>query len=383
MSPYHIAEIGIFLLFLQWLRKRANLSYEELGARLGIDPIRVAQMEYGDLLPNEEERKKLEKFHVWPVHVPPFTQAIVKFGDWEKPFVSWMAPFARELLIASFRTRGQGLMGLPWVELSFSNLAQMKRFLDIVAYPEAGTRTVYSRINPKSEREGPIPPWSFELTIEDTLGGDGGEPDEYPAFVGTVKIRIPPHEIPILEERLRQYNQKRDRRFQANATAAGEPTQQRIEVFLPGEDGEPGESLAASRISPTTAEILSFPTKTNLVSLHDLVRVSESGTIQEVLDGVTYTKRTSYEASSDPEEGKRQGNAIKAFLGQYAIESDSVSPGLVVMAVPISWKEDRLREICAQCPVLLTAFRYPTIEEMNEKAKRAWEGGYANPFIQM
>jgi hypothetical protein len=127
----------------------------------------------------------------------------------------------------------------------------------------------------------------------------------------------------------------------------------RVFVKLPPGKGPEREYLWAYRISEDDLKIYNFPFFTETVSYGDVVRVSDTGEVLEVLESVNVTRRAIYEEAGDRVEQRRQRQAIWEHMNPQGIECQSRFPGALSMAVPRTLSEDRFLNVIEQCPIPL------------------------------
>lgn len=121
-----------------------------------------------------------------------------------------------------------------------------------------------------------------------------------------------------------------------------------------GGDDTPRERLWAEMVGEDTGRIVNIPFFTDEVAYQDLVRISEDGEVLEVLQRTTRTRRATYPAASKREDAVSQYQAICDYLRPFQIECESFHGGTFCMAVPSEMTDDRIRALCAHCPVSLT-----------------------------
>jgi hypothetical protein len=123
------------------------------------------------------------------------------------------------------------------------------------------------------------------------------------------------------------------------------------------------EYLWAKQLSEDLVIVNNTPWFSDEVSLHDVVRVTADGEVLEVLHRSTRTCRATYEAAASKEDAEREWAAVHAYLLSFGINAESARAGLFSMTVPLDMADDRIRELCSQCPVPLTLFPLAPSEE--------------------
>jgi transcriptional regulator with XRE-family HTH domain len=184
---------------LRKLRKSARLSKERLAARVGVSVDDVVRWEQRAELPSDEAIRKLEEVYSWPLSKPPQKSAVVRIGEWSMVTNERTVAFEREMLIAGFPTRKMAMTHLH-VQVGWPDAEQAARFLDIVTRFEEGKDSMYSRVDPDTETIGPIPKWSCRLSLRDE-GECGSDTD----FRCGMVMMFPPHDLPTIVERLKEY----------------------------------------------------------------------------------------------------------------------------------------------------------------------------------
>jgi hypothetical protein len=128
----------------------------------------------------------------------------------------------------------------------------------------------------------------------------------------------------------------------------------KIHVNVSTEDDPVLEYLWAERVSEDTVKVVSIPVFSAEVAYQDVVRVNEDGEVVEVLQRRTRTRHASCDGARGRQDAERQYQAICDHLRPFDIECDWARPGRLRMAVPEDVTDDRLLELCSQCPVPLT-----------------------------
>jgi hypothetical protein len=120
-----------------------------------------------------------------------------------------IAPLVREIWKAGIRTImscQETEPGIAWIE--FDSVADLIRFLNVVAQYEEGVDTLYNRINRR--RVGPTSTscWEFQLNLLD-CGFSPQDDDRYegPAdFLVSVGVYFPQGDLPVLVRRMKHHN---------------------------------------------------------------------------------------------------------------------------------------------------------------------------------
>jgi hypothetical protein len=135
---------------------------------------------------------------------------------------------------------------------------------------------------------------------------------------------------------------------------SGEATKMRkIYAKVETENGPTREYFWAEPVSDDTVKVANIPFFSDEVAYEDVVRVTEAGEVLEVLERSTRTRRAVYEAALAREDAEREYQAICNHLRPSGIECESARAGMFSMAVPLGISDNRLREVCSQCPVPL------------------------------
>src|SRR5262249_22573483 len=131
--------------------------------------------------------------------------------------------------------------------------------------------------------------------------------------------------------------------------------QRKVFVKVPSGGGPQQESLWATPISKDTAMIDNIPFLSGReVAFRDLVRVSDSGEVLEVLERLTRTGCATYEAAKDRAKAQQEWQAIRDHFGKQDIICESATPGMFAMAIPTSVTDEEFAELWAQCPIPLS-----------------------------
>ena len=142
---------------------------------------------------------------------------LVRIGPWSAEIDEAIAPLIREMWIAGLETHmscQQDGFGKVWI--AFTELANLVRFLNIVAEYEVGATTLYNRMNPQLRLEDLDLAWDYEMFADDSalvLAESHAEmPDDYqyaesPDFFFTFAVRFPPSDLPRVLTRLQRHNQ--------------------------------------------------------------------------------------------------------------------------------------------------------------------------------
>jgi hypothetical protein len=345
------------------LRGDAELPVEALANLIGVSPDLVLAWEAAEQLPTVEQNDQLARALNWPLTLPPRKVVEVTFGGWSKPYDEQLAPFAREMLIAGFPMTccDVGPLGVAMI---WPRSQRTAAFLNIVAPFEDGADTLYTRANPTAESEGRIPKWSFELTLEDINGGDGDGPrmGETAHFTVGLYMRFPPHDLATVTERLRAQN-----RAGRVRSGEAEPAERIVRLKTFPEMNLGGETLWAVPIGPETAFIQNIPFCSNEVAWHDIVRLSPSGDVLEILERVTRSVRATYEAAKEKDDLAKEWTMIRAHFRRHDIECESGVRGLFALAVPTTVSDGQLLDLYAKCPVKLHKLRLPGADSGEKK----------------
>jgi hypothetical protein len=311
------------------------------------NPKDVARPNAADHPSTAEQKARLEQI------LPPYNVVPVTFGEWTNPVDERIAPFVREMLVAGFPTMFCGIDTFS-VTIAWPQSQRAAEFLNIVAPYESGPGTLYSRAAPDAEITGRIPKWSYELTAED-INPEKDEPRESTTanFLFVLWMKIPLQDLGTVTERLKAHNDS----IGAQARSAGTGSTRRKVHVKGGPAGNGGqESLWASAIGAETAFIENVPFVSDEVAWHDVVRLSPSGDVLEVLERLTRTRRGTYQAAEDRQEALEQWRAINDHFDQRGIVCESAVPGMFAMAVPTTVSDEELLDLYMKCPVKLGVF---------------------------
>ena len=337
---------------LTTLREKAELSIDDLAKQVGVVPDIVESWEDAQKRPNEEQKCRLEEVFDWPLTLPPRKLTTVKIGDWEKLTDERIAPFVREMLIAGFPSILCVVDNLG-VSIGWTKPDRIALFLNIVTTFEEGSETMYSRVNEEIESTGRIPKWEYTLNLIDACYQEDGSflPAPGPIFGLHVLMRIPPHDLPTVVERLKKYNAFRAAQPGKKRRASG--ASHRVYLPVPSPKGLYQYSVWATPVSEETSIIDNIPHLTDQIAYRDLVRVSPNGDFLELLERLTRTKHAKYNAANTRKEAERQWKTIVDHFEKQGVFCESATAGLFAMAVPGNVTDDRFLELWNQCPVKL------------------------------
>ncbi len=142
----------------------------------------------------------------------------VRIGPWHADIDEAIAPLIREMWIAGIETEmscQQDGFGKVWI--SFTELADLVRFLNIVAEYEVGATTLYNRMNPRLRLDDMNLAWEYEMFVDDSalilVESHAEMPDEYdydepPHFYFTFSVRFPPSDLSRVLARMKWHNQE-------------------------------------------------------------------------------------------------------------------------------------------------------------------------------
>ena len=113
------------------------------------------------------------------------------------------------------------------------------------------------------------------------------------------------------------------------------------------------ESMWAYEISPGKAKLANIPFVCHELSLGDLVKIAKDGRILRVLEHTAQTFGGKYSAEGSKEEVYERFATIWEHLRKHDILVEPAFPGVLSMSVPRDISIPQVREICAECGVVL------------------------------
>src|ERR1043165_864493 len=107
-----------------------------------------------------------------------------------------------------------------------------------------------------------------------------------------------------------------------------ESTMRKVFVKFPSRYGELREGLWGRKVTEDTFLIDNIPFSTEEVGRDDLVRVSRSGEVLEVLQRATRTRHARFEPVKQPKKAREQWHVIEAHLAARNVECEAAWPGV-------------------------------------------------------
>lgn len=133
----------------------------------------------------------------------------VQVGNWSEQIDEEMAPLIREIWNAGVDTMmccQEVAPGIGWIE--FPSVEDLLRFLNIVTVYEPGVDTLYNRIRHDLAGTTSSPEWEFQFNLLDICDtGESRSGGERVCFEPTVGAYFPASDIPLLIERLQEFNE--------------------------------------------------------------------------------------------------------------------------------------------------------------------------------
>ncbi len=132
----------------------------------------------------------------------------ISVGAWREEIDIELAPLIREVWVAgieTFMSCQETVPGISWIE--FPSVVELLRFLNLVTRFEPGIDTLYNRINYQRTGQLSAPTWDYQLRLLDILDGQEEQTvDGYAILEATVGVYFPSTDIPVLVERLKEFN---------------------------------------------------------------------------------------------------------------------------------------------------------------------------------
>jgi transcriptional regulator with XRE-family HTH domain len=208
MSPRERQDCEAFGTTLDYLRRYAGLTRQELATRAHVSWKTVVRLERGEVAPTEDVGARLEQAVGVPLYFGEHRKVPVRVGRLSAKIDEGIAPLIEQLWRAGIPTRGcsqQAMQGLVYI--ASPHVDHRCRFVNMVASytDESQKDEIYWRIIGDPTGNMCIPVWIFELGADDdtpveTASADPSTwQDPPPCQVRfPASVYLPPHHVPAI-----------------------------------------------------------------------------------------------------------------------------------------------------------------------------------------